>query len=294
MVGEKKWLPYVLLIPWVIGFLVFKLYPFINSFYLSLFEKVSPIQSDYVGLANYARLFSKTDFFGQQFINSLKVTFKYVFFTVPLVLLVSLIIAYVLSRKIKGVRFFRTAFYVPTVLGANVAVVLLWRELFENYGLVNQGLAVFGLDPINWFGTAAGAMTSIIALRVWQFGSTMLIFLAAIKNVPDSLYEAARIDGASPLKQFTVITVPMLTPVILFNGVMRLVETFQVFTSAKLITNGGPLNSTHVINLYIYEVAFENRNFNLGSAMSWILFLIIMVFTIIIFRSSKYWVYYQD
>ncbi len=294
MVGEKKWLPYVLLIPWAIGFLVFKLYPFINSFYLSLFEKVSPQESIFVGFDNYVRLFSRTDFFGEQFMNSLAVTFKYVLFTVPLVLIVSLLVAYILSRKIKGVGFFRTAFYVPTVLGANVAVVLLWRELFENYGLVNQGLELVGFEPINWFGTASGAMFSIIAIRVWQFGSTMLIFLAAIKNIPESLYEAATIDGASRIRQFAVITVPMLTPVILFNGVMRLVETFQVFTSAKLITNGGPLESTHVINLLIYEVAFENRNFNLGSAMSWILFLIIMVFTIAIFRSSKYWVYYQD
>jgi len=122
----------------------------------------------------------------------------------------------------------------------------------------------------------------------------MLIFLAALKNISPSLYEAAEIDGASKIRQFRVITIPMLTPVILFNGVMRLVETFQTFTSAKLITNGGPLDSTRVINLLIYQVAFENRNFNLGSAMSWILFVVIMLFTILIFRSSKYWVYYQD
>lgn len=294
MVGEKKWLPYILVIPWVIGFVIFKFYPFLNSFYLSLFEKVSPRETVFVGLSNYALLFRSQDFFGGQFLNSLKVTFTYVFFTVPLVLIVSLLVAYVLSRKIKGVGIFRTAFYVPTVLGANVAVVLLWRELFESYGLVNQGLTLIGLDPINWFGTSAGAMTTIIAIRVWQFGSTMLIFLAALKNVPEPLYEAAIIDGASKTKMFMKITVPMITPVILFNGVMRLVETFQVFTGPKLITNGGPLDSTHVINLLIYEVAFENRNFNLGSAMSWILFLIIMVFTILIFRSSKYWVYYQD
>lgn len=294
MVGEKKWLPYLLLIPWFLGFILFKVYPFVNSFYLSLFEKISPSESIYVGLANYRKLFMSSDFFGQQFLNSMLVTFKYVFFTVPLVLIVSLLVAYILSRKIKGIGFFRTAFYVPTVLGANVAVVLLWRELFESYGLINQGLALFGANPINWFGTAPGAMTSIIALRVWQFGSTMLIFLAALKNIPPTLYEAAEIDGASRLRQFRVITLPMLTPVILFNGVMRLVETFQTFTSAKLITNGGPLDGTRVINLLIYQVAFENRNFNLGSAMSWLLFLVIMLFTILIFRSSKYWVYYQD
>jgi oligogalacturonide transport system permease protein len=261
---------------------------------LSLFEKLSPRESEFIGFDNYRKLFMRSDFFGGQFINSMKVTFNYVFFTVPLILIVSLLVAYVLSKKIKGIGFFRTAFYVPTVLGANVAVVLLWRELFESYGLINQGLALLGMKQINWFGSSAGAMTSIIALRVWQFGSTMLIFLAALKNISPSLYEAAEIDGASKIRQFRVITIPMLTPVILFNGVMRLVETFQTFTSAKLITNGGPLDSTRVINLLIYQVAFENRNFNLGSAMSWILFVVIMLFTILIFRSSKYWVYYQD
>ncbi|MDD3958208.1 MAG: sugar ABC transporter permease [Candidatus Izemoplasmatales bacterium] len=294
MVGEKKWLPYVLLIPWIIGFAVFKAYPFVNSFILSLYEKINPFEQRFAGLGNYLRLFNSDDFFGEPFLNSLKVTAVYVFFTVPAVLTVSLLIAYVLSKKIKGVGIFRTAFYVPTVLGANVAIVLLWRELFQQNGLVNQGLSLLGIDAINWFGTSAGAMTAIIGLRVWQFGSTMLIFLAALKNVPETLYEAATIDGASKLKQFQVITIPMITPVILFNGVMRLVEMFQVFTGPKLITNGGPLQSTRMINMLIYEVAFENRNFNMGSAMSWILFLIIMVFTVLIFRSSKYWVHYSD
>jgi len=294
MVGEKKWLPYVLIIPWAIGFLLFKLYPFVNSLVLSLLEKTSARTYEFVGLANYIQLFTRADQFGEQFQNSLKVTFIYVFITVPLILAVSLFVAYVLSRRIKGIGIFRTAFYVPTVLGANVAIVLLWRELFESYGLVNQGLALLGLDPVNWFGTAAGATTTLVLLRIWQFGSTMLIFLGALKNVPVSLYEAATIDGASKTKQFLKITMPMITPIILFNGVMRLVETFQVFNGPRLITNGGPLNSTRVINMLIYEVAFENRNFPLGCAMSWILFLIITVFTVIVFRSSKYWVYYQD
>lgn len=294
MVGEKKWLPYVLIIPWVIGFVIFKLYPFLSSFYLSLFEKISPIRSEFVGLANYIRLFDTNDYYGGQFLNALKVTFSYVFVTVPLILVVSLLIATVLAKKIKGVGFFRTAFYIPTVLGANVAILMLWRELFQNNGLVNQGLAIFGIDPITWFGTSSGAMFAIVLLRVWQFGSTMLIFLAALKNIPPSLYEAATIDGASKTKQFFHITMPMITPIILFNGVMRLVDTFQVFNGPKLITNGGPIDATRVLNLLIYQVAFENRNFNLGSAMSWVMFLIIMVFTVALFRSSKYWVYYQD
>ncbi|MDO9628597.1 MAG: sugar ABC transporter permease [Acholeplasmataceae bacterium] len=293
MVGEKKWVPYVLLGPWIIGFLLFKLYPFISSFFMSLYETRGR-NSTFVGLANYQQLFDTSQFVGEQFMNSLKVTFIYVFFTVPLILIVSLLIAYVLALKLKGVGFFRTAFYMPTVLGTNVAIIVLWRFIFRDDGLINQFIMIFGISPVSWLGTAGGAMTSLVALRVWQFGSTMLIFLNALKNVPGSLYEAATIDGAGKFRQFFAITIPMITPIILFNAVMRLVETFQVFNGPALITQGGPANSTRVLNLLIYQTAFDGGNLNLGAAMSWILFLIIMVFTILIFRSSKYWVHYQD
>jgi len=293
MVGEKKWVPYVLLGPWIIGFLLFKLYPFISSFFMSLYETRGR-NSTFVGLANYAQLFDTNQFIGEQFMNSLKVTFIYVFFTVPLILIVSLLIAYVLALKLKGVGFFRTAFYMPTVLGTNVAIIVLWRFIFRDDGLINQFIMIFGLSPVSWLGTSGGAMTSLVTLRVWQFGSTMLIFLNALKNVPESLYEAATIDGAGKFRQFFSITIPMITPIILFNAVMRLVETFQVFNGPALITQGGPANSTRVLNLLIYQIAFDGGNLNLGAAMSWILFLIIMVFTILIFRSSKYWVHYQD
>lgn len=293
MVGEKKWVPYVFLIPWGIGFLLFKLYPFISSFIMSLYEKRGRT-STFVGLKNFKLIFDSSTYLGAEFINSLKVTFSYVFITVPLILIVSLLIAYVLALKIKGVGFFRTAFYMPTVLGANVAIIVLWRYIFEYNGLINQGLKLFGVAPISFLGTPAGAMMSIVLLRVWQFGSTMLIFLNALKNVPETLYEAATIDGASKTRQFFSVTVPMITPIILFNGVMRLVETFQVFNGPMLITNGGPENQTNVLNKLIYDIAFKGGDLNVGSAMSWVLFLLIMVFTVLIFRSSKYWVHYAD
>lgn len=294
MVGEKKWVPYAVLTPWIIGFIVFKLYPFFNAFYLSLFEKVGPSQV-FAGFGNYKMILDKSTYWGEQFLNSMSVTFIYVFFTVPFILIVSLLIAYVLAQKLKGVGWFRTAYYIPTVLGANIAIIILWRYIFEYNGLINQGLGLLGIGPVPWLGTAGGAMTSIIALRVWQFGSTMLIFLNALKNVPESLYEAATIDGAGKFKQFLVITIPMITPIILFNAVMRLVETFQVFNGPMLITQGGPANSTRVINMLIYEVAFSgSNNLNLGSAMSWLLFILIMLFTLLIFKSSRYWVHYQD
>lgn len=293
MVGEKKWVPYAFLVPWIIGFLLFKLYPFISSFVMSLFEKRGRT-STYVGLKNFQMIFDTDTYLGSEFINSLKVTFNYVFVTVPLILIVSLLIAYVLALKIKGVGFFRTSFYMPTVLGANVAIIVLWRYIFEYNGLINQGLKLIGIAPISFLGTASGAMASIVLLRVWQFGSTMLIFLNALKNVPESLYEAATIDGAGKWRQFMSVTIPMITPIILFNGVMRLVETFQVFNGPMLITNGGPERSTNVLNKLIYDIAFQGGDLNVGSAMSWVLFVVIMIFTVLIFRSSKYWVHYQD
>lgn len=293
MVGEKKWTPYLLLIPWIIGIIVFKIYPFFSSLYSSLFEKIGRTQN-FVGFKNYAQIFTSSDMIGGRFINSLQVTAIYVFITVPLILIVSLLIAVVLSKKLKGVGFFRTAFYVPTLLGANVAVILLWRNLFENYGLINQFLKIFGVKPVMWFGTGAGAMTSIILLRVWQFGSTMLIFLGALQNIPETLYEAATMDGAGKVRTFFSVTVPQLTPIILFNGVMRLVESFQVFNGPSLITGGGPNFKTETMNLLIYETAFKMRNLNLGNAMSWVLFVILMIFTLLIFRSSRHWVHYGD
>lgn len=291
MVGEKKWLPYALLLPWGIGFLVFKLYPFVSSFVLSFQNR----QDVFVGWENYRKIFDAENYYGGLFLQSLKVTFVYVFVTVPLILLVSLIVAWVLSRKMKGIGLYRVAFYVPTLLGSNIAILVLWRQIFEyRDGLVNQFLALFGISGVNWFGTGAGAMAVLVLLRVWQFGSTMLIFLSALKNVPESLYEAATLDGASKFRQFVSITLPMITPIILFNGVMRLVEAFQVFNGPQMITAGGPENATNVINLLIYTVAFKNFNFGLGSAMSCVLFLIITVFTVLVFRSSRYWVYYEE
>ncbi|MDY0075468.1 MAG: sugar ABC transporter permease [Acholeplasmataceae bacterium] len=260
---------------------------------MSLYERRGRT-STFVGLKNFQLIFDQSTYLGSEFINSLKVTFTYVFVTVPLILIVSLLIAYVLALKIKGVGFFRTSFYMPTVLGANVAIIVLWRYIFEYNGLINQGLKLLGFAPISFLGTAAGAMTSIVLLRVWQFGSTMLIFLNALKNVPETLYEAATIDGASKFRQFFSVTIPMITPIILFNGVMRLVETFQVFNGPVLITNGGPERSTNVINKLIYDIAFLGGDLNVGTAMSWVLFVIIMMFTILIFRSSRYWVHYQD
>lgn len=301
MVGQKKWVPYALLLPWLFGLIIFKVYPFINSLFLSFFDyNISRFDKKmiFIGLDNYIKLFSDKaedmPLYGIFFVDSLISTFKYVILTVPLILIVSLFLAYILNFKLKGIKFFRTAYYIPSILGANVAVAVFWRYLFETNGLINSFLALFNIGPIYWLGDGFPAMVVIALLRVWQFGSTMIIFLAALQNVPKSLYESALIDGASKWRMLFTITIPIISPTILFNGVMRLIEAFQVFNGPMLITNGGPGTATYMINLYIYNTAFREYDMGSASAMSWILFLIIMVFTIIIFKSSKYWTYYQD
>jgi oligogalacturonide transport system permease protein len=301
MVGQKKWLPYVLLGPWFIGLIIFKIYPFINSFILSLYDyNLMDVKKakTFVGLDNYIKLFSSKaedmPIYGIFFVDSLVATFKYVALTVPLVLIISLFVAFILNFKLKGIGFFRTAYYIPSILGANVAIAIFWRFLFESNGLINGFLSIFNIRPVNWLTEATPAMIVISLLRVWQFGSTMVIFLAALQNVPATLYESAIIDGASKWRMFFSITIPMISPTILFNGVMRLIEAFQVFNGPMLITNGGPVTATYMINLYIYNAGFKSFEMGAASAMSWILFIIIMLFTIVIFRSSKYWTYYSD
>ncbi len=290
MVGAKKWVPYVLLIPWGIGLIIFKIYPIINSLIISFFNyNLMKNTKEFVKFDNFINLFKD-----EKFINSMVVTFRYVLITVPLVLIISLFVAFVLNFKIKGIGFFRTAFYIPSILGANIAIAVFWRYLFGNEGLVNNVINFFGFNDIYWLTGSFSALIVISLLRVWQFGSSMIIFLAALKNVPESLYEAAIMDGASRFKIFYKITIPIITPVILFNAVMRLIEAFQVFNGPFMITEGGPAYATYVINVYIYETGFEAFEMGYASAMSWVLFILIMILTLAIFRSSRYWVHYSD
>lgn len=277
-------------IPWILGFLIFTLYPFVASLVLSFtsYDIISPPK--FIGLQNYIKMF----FEDGDFWVSLWVTFKYVFLTVPLRLAFALFIAFILNYNLRGINLFRVAYYIPSILGANVAIAVLWRFLFSTSGLVNQIIGVFGVEPINWFASPGPAMFTIVLLRVWEFGSAMVIFLAALKDIPKDLYEAASIDGASKFTTFIKVTIPLLTPVIFFNFVMQLINAFQEFNSPYLITGGGPLKQTYLFSLYIYEHAFKYYNMGYASALSWILFIIIMIFTLMVFRSSKYWVFYND
>lgn len=275
--------------PWLLGLIVFKVIPFGASFVLSFTDYNLLDAPNFIGLGNYKAALNDPDF-----IIAFKNTVKYVFLTVPLKLAFALFIAHILNFKIKGVGFFRTAYYIPSILGGSVAIAILWRFLFAYNGLINMISGFIGLPAVNWLGDPRIALFTISLLRVWQFGSAMVIFLAALKNIPQELYEAAEIDGAPKWRQFINITLPMITPVVFFNFIMQLVQAFQEFNGPYIITGGGPLKSTTLLPLLIYNNAFSYFNMGYASAISWFLFFVIMIFTAITFSSQKYWVYYSD
>lgn len=277
------------ILPWLIGFIVFKLYPFGSSLVYSftdyhLFNGIKEY-----GIMNYVEIF--TD---DKIMRAFKVTFKYAFLTVPLKLTAALFIAYILNFKIKGVNFYRTAYYIPSILGGSIAIAVLWKALFRNEGLINTLLGYFGVTGPNWLSDPNYALFIICLLRVWQFGSAMVIFLAALKGVSGDLYEAAAIDGAGKWKQFFSITVPMITPVIFYNLITQLCQAFQEFNGPFIITKGGPRGSTTLISLLVYSNAFKSYEMGMASAMAWLMFIIVMVLTVIAFISQKHWVYYSD
>ena len=287
---EQVYMGFILILPWLIGFCIFKLYPFVSSLVYSftdydLFKGVQNV----VGFQNYIDAFTKP-----KNVKALQVTFTYAFMTVPLKLIFALFIAYILNFKIKGVGLFRTAYYVPSILGGSVAIAVLWKALFKNDGVINTILAMLGFESINFLADKNWALFIICLLRVWQFGSAMVLFLAALKGVPEDLYEAASIDGATKGRQFLSITIPLISPVIFYNLVTQLVQAFQEFNGPYIITNGGPRNATTLISVIVYNTAFKDYKVGMSSAMAWVMFVIVMVLTVIAFVSQKKWVYYSD
>ena len=288
MSGDSRFLGFWYVLPYVLGLLVFTAIPFVASLWLSFTDYRLMQGSEFVGLRNYVDLFTDD----RTFTKSLNVTLLYVAMTVPLKLAFALFIAVVLNYKLKGIGFFRTAYYVPSILGGSIAIAVLWRYIFADTGLMNIALTSVGLNAVNWFGNPGTALFTITLLRLWQFGSAMVIFLAALQSIDKSLYEAAAIDGANKWRTFVSITLPLLTPVIFFNLIMQMVQAFQEFNGPYVITNGGPLKSTYLLPLYIYEMAFKKFDMGYASAIAWVLFAIIMVLTVVAFWSSKRWVYY--
>ena len=280
----------IYILPWIIGFATLQLYPFLTSLFYSFTSFKVLGTPKWVGLSNYIRLFTVDP----DFKKSILVTFEYALISVPSKLIFALFIAIILNMKLKVINLFRTVYYIPSILGGSVAVSALWKLLFMSDGIINKILQLVGLPTVNWLGNGFTSMLVICILTVWQFGSSMVLFLAALKQIPQELYEAASIDGANSVKKFFYITLPMITSIIFFNLIMQSINALQNFTSPFVITNGGPLKSTYLIGMKLYIEAFNNFKMGYASAISWVLFAIIMVLTGLIFKSSDAWVYYQD
>lgn len=286
---QQNAVAYMFLLPWLLGLLIFTLWPMISSFYLSFthFELLQPPK--WAGTQNFKEIFTEDERFWQ----SLKVTFFFVMLSVPLKLSAALLIAIMLNRSIRGIGLYRSLFYLPSLIGGSVAVSIMWRQIFGEQGVVNAFLSMFGIQGPIWISNPDYAIYTLIALATWQFGSSMVIFLAGLKQIPEHLYEASAIDGASKLQQFFRITLPMLSPVMFFNLVMQMIGGFMVFTQGFIVTKGGPMDATLFYAIYLYEKGFKYFQMGYASALAWILLLIIGFFTAILFQTSKIWVHYE-
>jgi multiple sugar transport system permease protein len=283
---------YVFIGPWLLGFFGFTIVPMAASLVLS-FTKYDILSApNWVGLQNYVSILSGD----KRFSAALGVTFLYVGVHVPFRLAFALGVAMLFRRPRRMVNVYRALFYIPSVIGGSVAVAVMWRQLFGAEGALNALLRSLGLmtRPISWIGNPDTALWSLIVLAVWQFGSPMLIFLAGLRQIPQSLYEAAAIDGAGRWQQFIRITLPALSPIIFFNFIMQTISGFKAFTQAYVVTEGGPFDKTLFYALYLFQQAFVYYAMGYGAALAWILLVIIAAFTAIIFKSSSYWVFYES
>ena len=289
---EQNGSGYLFLTPWLIGFFGLTIGPAIMSLYLSFtnFNLLQP--PDWEGTANYVRIFTADP----KFLQAMRVTGFFVLFSVPLKLAFALAVAMLLNRGIKGLPIYRAVFYLPSLLGASVAIAVLWRQLFAGDGLINRVLALVGITGPSWISNPRYSLWTLVALSVWQFGSPMIIFLAGLRQIPTDMYEAASLDGASKWRQFIKITLPLLTPVIFFNAIIQTIDAFKSFTPAFIISSGtgNPISSTLFYTLYLYQEAFGFFRMGYASALAWILLVIIAVFTGISFLTSRFWVHYDD
>lgn len=278
--------------PWLLGLLGITILPMIASLVLSFTDYSMLAAPEWVGLENFQRMLGDT-----RLHNSLVVTFVYVIVGVPLQLAAALLLAVVLNRGMRGLSFYRSVFYLPSLLGGSVAISILWRQMFGASGLVNQLLGALGFENLpGWVSTPDTALWTIILLHVWTFGSPMIIFLAGLRQIPQMYYEAASVDGASKVAQFFRITIPLLTPIIFFNLVLQVINAFQTFTQAFVVSGGtgGPSDSTMFYTLYLYLKGFGQFDMGYASAMAWLLLVIVAIFTAINFFVSKFWVHYDD
>ncbi|WP_159620388.1 carbohydrate ABC transporter permease [Ruania rhizosphaerae] len=285
--------PYLFLSPWLIGLLVFVMGPMAASLYLSMTDYNFLQDPNFIGVDNFVRMFTSDP----RYLSSVVVTATYVLVSVPLQLVFALALAMLLDRAIAGIAIYRAVFYLPSLIGTSVAVAVLWRTVFGSDGLVNAALGAIGIDTTHsWVGNPDTALMTIIALNVWTFGSPMIIFLAGLRQIPRSYYEAAEVDGAGHVRRFLSITIPLLTPIVFFNFILQTIYAFQAFVPAYIVSNGqgGPADSTLFYTLYLYQQGFANFDMGYASAMAWVLLVVIAAITGINFLLSRYWVFYAD
>lgn len=283
---------YTFLIPWFVGFFGLTIGPIVYSLYLSFTDFDLLTAPEWVGAANYVRILTADP----KFRASIQVTLFFVVFSVPLKLAFALAIAMLLDKGIRGLPIYRAIFYLPSLLGASVAIAILWRQLFASDGVINDFLMLFGVQGPSWISNPRYSLWTLIVLSIWQFGSPMIIFLAGLRQIPTDMYEAASLDGAGKWRQFVKITLPMLTPVVFFNVIIQTIEAFKSFTPSFIISGGtgGPINSTLFYTLYLYQEAFGFFRMGYASALAWILLTIIALFTAFSFLTSKFWVHYDE
>ncbi|NOZ28540.1 MAG: sugar ABC transporter permease [Chloroflexi bacterium] len=298
--GEASWgslstarrkealLGYLFISPWLLGLLLFVLGPFVASLYLS-FTTYSILQpGKWVGINNYVKAFSREPLFWKSLGN----TAYYVVGAVPLRIVLGFALALLLNVKVRGLTIWRTLFYVPSITPL-VATTVLWLYLLNpKFGLINYALSLAHIDPIPWLTSPKWSKPALILMSIWWVGGNMVIFLAGLQGIPQHLYEAAELDGANAWQRLWNVTIPMMTPTIYFNLIINIINTFQVFVQAFIMTDGGPLNSTRFYMLYLYDNAFRFFKMGYASALAWILFLIILVLTVLLVKSSDRWVFY--
>lgn len=281
-VGVSKFTGLLLITPFIIGSIIFIIYPFIFSFITGLTKYDNIHSPEFIGLDNYKKML--TD---KNFLNSVIVTLKYTAIFVPLKIIISLLTALLLSINIKGMGIYRTIFYIPSILGSNLAIAIMWQYLFTKNGLINQFLELIGLNSISWYGDKKYALFIIVLLRLWEFGSTMIIFITSLKNIPKEYYEAAKVDGCGSIRAFFSITLPLIKNTIFINIILQTISALQEFNAPYMITEGNPMKSTYTIGMLIYDEMFSYNNAGYANAVSWILFVITTIIIWIMFRVIK-------
>lgn len=285
---EAIW-AYILIGPWIVGFVIFTLGPMIASLIFSFTSYTIARPATFVGINNFIEMFVKD----YRFWHSLRITFTYAVAAIPIGLVFGLLLALLLNAKVPGISIWRTVYYTPSVV-SGVAVAILWSYLFNpRFGVINWLLSVFSIDGPGWLSDPSWALPALIIMSLWSVGGGMIIYLAGLQGIPTVLYEAAQIDGANTFQQFFKITLPLITPVLFYNLVTGIIGTFQIFTSVYVLTGGGPAEATLFYNLYLYNNAFRYGRMGYASALAWVLFLIVLVLTLLTFRSSAAWVYYE-